>query len=181
MQHMVRKRNDFEILIYLSKKASHIRQIASVLNMVPSTVMRTINSLKNENLVDFRLEGKNKVYFLKDSLEMHEYLFILEKYKLLKLLSIPKFRLIIKKLKENTNNELIILFGSYAKNNFKSSSDIDLYVETSSQKLKKNLSLISNNLSIKIGNFDKNSDLSKEIIKDHVIIQNIERYFQLIK
>ena len=73
---------------------------------------------------------------------------------------------------------MIILFGSYAKGNEKSDSDIDIYLETINNKVKNKVKEINSRLSIKIGEFDLNSLLIKEIIKNHVIIRGLEEYYE---
>ncbi|HIH48685.1 TPA: ArsR family transcriptional regulator [Candidatus Woesearchaeota archaeon] len=178
---MLQKRNDLEIMEVLRKEPSHVREIAHYLQMIPSTVLRTLSILKGENVVDFNRRGKNTVYFLKDTLEAKSYLLLSEQYKLLKTLSQPALRRIIKECKDMAKEDLIILFGSHAKETATKSSDIDLYVETTDKDLKKKMEMISSQLSIKIGRFDKNSPLAKEIIKDHVMMQNAERFYHLIE
>lgn len=181
MKHMLRKRNDLEILNILQNNPKHIRQIAKDLDMIPSTVMRTVRTLMEENVVDYKKIGKNKEFYLKDSIEKNIYLNLAENYKKLKIIQKPKIRRIVEELIKTTNNELIVLFGSYSKGIENKNSDIDIYIEIKSNSLKKELEKISNKLSIKIGDFDKESLLGKEIIKNHIIIQNIERYFNIIK
>ena len=65
MVHMLQKRNDFKIIESIRVKSKHIRKIAEELNLPPSTVLRTMKQLEQEGVVDFTLEGKNKVYNLK--------------------------------------------------------------------------------------------------------------------
>jgi predicted nucleotidyltransferase/DNA-binding HxlR family transcriptional regulator len=181
MQHMLQKRNDFEIIENLLSGAKHIRQISQKTQLSPSTVMRILRSLENEGIVDFRVEGKNKTYYLKDTPEAETYKNIAESYRLLKTLQNPKLRRIIKTLTNMTHGELIVLFGSYANNTAREDSDIDVYVETRSKELQKNLKGLSEKLSIKIGKIDKDTYLANEIIKNHVIIQNTQRFYQIIK
>ncbi|MBC8501303.1 MAG: nucleotidyltransferase domain-containing protein [DPANN group archaeon] len=178
---MLRKRNDFEIIELLRKEPSHIRQIGEDLGLIPSTVMRIMKQLEEENIVDFKQQGKNKTYFLKETPEAKIYLFITEHYKLLKIIQQPKLRRIIKELQNKTKGELIALFGSQAKGTTTKNSDIDIYLETTDKKLREKTRLISEKLSVKIGELDKENLLTKEIIKNHVIIQNLERFYQLIK
>lgn len=180
MQHMLQIRNDFEITELLRKQPAHLRLIASELKLIPSTVMRILNRMQDENVVDFHKEGKNNKYFLKDSPESLIYLYLTEHYKLLKILEISYLRRIIKEISEIDNQTLKVLFGSQA-NKVSEKSDIDIFIETEDNSLRDELSKISSKLSIKIGRFEKNSDLGKEIIKNHIIIHNIERFYQLLK
>ena len=68
----------------------------------------------------------------------------------------------IKKL----NLPLVMLFGSYAKNTSNSKSDIDIYINTTNKQIKKQVELIDSKISVKMGDFDKENLLIKEIIKN---------------
>ena len=178
---MLQKRNDLEIIELLKKEPHHIRQIASILNLIPSTVMRILKSLQKEGITDYNKEGKNNKYFLKETPETQIYIYITEYYKLLKILQNTLLRGMIKEFIRYTNGELIVLYGSYAKGNATNKSDIDVYVETKNLKLKQKLQEISEKINIDIGTIDNKSALGKEIIKNHIIIQNPERFYQIIR
>ncbi|MGM5481520.1 MAG: nucleotidyltransferase domain-containing protein [Nanobdellota archaeon] len=178
---MLQKRNDFEIIILLTQEPRHIRKISSELALIPSTAMRILRRLERENVIEYSMQGKNKVYKLKNSPEKDQYLLMSEHYRTLKQLQQPVVRRITKKLKELTNGELIILFGSRIKGTAHEKSDIDIYIETTDKSIKKKAELISKDLRITIGKFDKTSVLGKEMIKHHVIIQNPERLYQLLQ
>ena len=75
---------------------------------------------------------------------------------------------------------MIILFGSYAKDNPKKDSDIDIYLETNDSKIRDKLKEINSKLSIKIGKFDAKSLLIKEIIKNHIIIRGLENFYERV-
>ena len=178
---MFQIRNDLEMVALLQKEPKHLRQIAKELNIPLTTVMRLSRSLVDESVLDFREIGKSKQFFLKDTLESLVYEHMAEHYKKLKILQKPLIRKVVQEVLEIAKeNQLIILFGSYAKGLEDKDSDIDLYVETKSTVLKKKLESISDKLSVKIGKFNGDSALAKEIIKNHVIIQNVEGYFNLL-
>lgn len=105
---------------------------------------------------------------------------MLEYYKLIRFIQKPEIKRIIKKIILNSYNQLIIIFGSNAKNTEEKSNDIELYIESENKKLKDTIQQISSKLSIKIGKL-KNPLLKNEIIKNHMILQNIERFYQIIK
>ncbi|MFH1211955.1 MAG: nucleotidyltransferase domain-containing protein [Candidatus Woesearchaeota archaeon] len=178
---MLRKRNDLEIVELLRKEPKHIRQMGQELEIIPSTVMRTMKLLEQENIVDFKRQGKNKVYSLKTTPEAKACLLMTEQYKLMKILQNPELRRVIKELQEKNSGKLMVLFGSYAKGTQNKNSDIDIYIETDDRTIKENLKVISEKLSIKIGKLDKENPLTKEIIKNHVIIQNAERFYEAIR
>jgi predicted nucleotidyltransferase len=175
---MLRKRNEFEIVEALRKEPRHIRRLAQELKLVPSTAMRLLKSLQKENVVDFKREGKNCRYFLKDSLEAKSFLRMSEDHKLILALANPEIRFVYKQLISMTDS-MIILFGSHAKGSATSASDIDIYVETSDLELKKKMELISAKLSVFYGPLDKNSVFFREIVKNHVIFQGAERFYRL--
>jgi predicted nucleotidyltransferase len=145
-------------------------------------IARKIKELAKENVVDYKQEGKNKVYFLKNTIEARNYMLITEIYKLNRLLEkYPDLRGIIEKIQQDGRIKLAILFGSYAKGIAKKESDIDVYIETENRKIKNELSVIDTRMSIKIGKFDTSSLLIKEIIKNHVILKGVEGHHEKTK
>ncbi len=184
MNHMEQKMNDnldLEIILILLKKETHLREIARLLGKPHSSILRKINKLICENVLDFRIEGKNKIFLIKKNLISMNYIFNAERYKLNKLLrKYPKLERIFERILEKSRNNLIVVFGSYAKFSAKENSDIDIYIETEDRKIKKELELIHTRLSIKIGKFDLSSMLIKEIIKNHVILKGVEEFYDKI-
>lgn len=179
---MEQKRYSLKIVSFLLKNKSHGREIARILNTNPMTISRKINELFKENIIDFDLEGKNKVYFIKKTAEAKAYVFMAEECKLIKLLKkYPSLRSIIEKIQKHKKIKLAIIFGSYAKEIAKNDSDIDIYIETKDKNLKKEIELFDSKLSIKIGKYDKNNNLIKEIEKNHILIKGIEEYYEKSK
>jgi len=177
---MVQKRNNMEldIIELLLKSHNHIRGIAKSLNESHSTVLRKLNNLKRENVVDSRKEGKNKIFSLKKNIVSNHYIFQAESNKLAKLIrKNPELGVIFEEILEKTNENLIVLFGSYAKGIAKKSSDIDIYIETKNRNVKKMIEDIHSKINVKIGTFDLKSPLIKEIIKNHVIIRGMEVFY----
>lgn len=169
-----------EILLALLKKESHGRELAKQLNTSLTRIQSNLNQLRNINILDYKTQGKNHVYFIKRNLTSKLYILNAENYKLAKLLIKnselePIFQDLIK-----TKTSLIILFGSYAKGTNKKDSDIDIYIDTTDQKVK-NEAQFHHKLSIKIGKFNKEDLLIKEIIKNHIIIKGAEEFYEKIK
>ena len=177
---MVQNKNiESEIILTLIKGESHLREIARNIGESHSTVLRKINGLAKENIIDYKTEGKNKVFFIKNNLKAKNYVYSAEIYKLNKLLKKhPELSIIFEDIKKNFSKGIIILFGSYVKGNVKSDSDIDIYLETTENKIKNKIKELNSKLSVKIGEFDINSLLIKEIIKNHVIIRGVEEYYE---
>ena len=177
---MVQKRNDLELEIInvLLRSENHVRGIAKKLEESHSTVLRKLNNLRKENVVDSRVEGKNKTFFLKDNIISRNYIKKAELQKLSTLLrKYPELSIIFEEILNKTNEKLIILFGSYAKGLAKKDSDIDIYIETKNRAVKKTIEDTHSKISVKIGTFYSKSPLIKEIIKDHVIIRGIEVFY----
>ena len=78
-------------------------------------------------------------------------------------------------LKKHGGSTLVF---SRTKFNAKKTSDIDLYIETNSKLLKKKIEKFNSKINVKIGKFDNKSLLIKEIIKNHVIIKGVERFYE---
>tara|TARA_Y100000034_G_C6795701_1_gene356613 strand:+ start:413 stop:961 length:549 start_codon:yes stop_codon:yes gene_type:complete len=179
---MERKDYNLEIIQELLMGENHPRAIAKKLEINHMTIVRKLKCLLDDNIVDFKKVGKNKTYFLKKTIEARSYLYESEHYKLVRILrKYPELRKIIEKIHRNNKIKLTILFGSYAKELAGKNSDIDIYIETKDKNLKKALEQLNSKLSIKIGDFNLESLLAKEIIKSHVIIKGVEEYYERVR
>lgn len=181
---MVQKRDnlELEIILVLLKGENYLRNIARILEASHSTTSRKLNKLIKENVLDYKMEGKNKVFFIKKNLQAKNYVFNAERYKLIKLFKkYPELSVIIEDILKKTNEKMIILFGSYAKFIAKKDSDIDIYIETKNKKTKEQIENINSKIKVKIGPFDKDSLLIKEIIKNHIILRGTEEFYDKTK
>lgn len=181
---MVQNKNnlEFEIILLLLNGENHLRGIAKQLNESHSTVLRRLTILVNENILDYKKEGRNKVFFIKKNLQAKNFVFNAERYKLLKLLKkYPELSVIIEDILKKCGERLIILFGSYAKFMAKKDSDIDVYIETRNKKVKEETELVHSRIKVKIGDFDQSSQLIKEIIKNHIVLRGVEEFYEKIK
>lgn len=146
------------------------------------TIRNKLAILAEDNAVDFTREGKNNVYFLKKSVEARNYAMTAELYKQSKAIATyPVLRGIIHGVLEVPDVRLALLFGSYAKGTAHEESDIDLFIETLDPNVKKDLEKRYSMLRMKIGIFDRENPLIREIMKDHIIIRGMEDYFEKIR
>lgn len=176
---MEQKDYKMEIVLNLLKKDNHIREIGRELSTNHMLIQRRMQDLLKNNVVDFREEGKNKVCFLKKTVETYSYIIMAEQYNLTKILNkYPLLRNIIEKIQKDNRIKLALLFGSYAKELAKKDSDIDIYIETEDRDIKREYSIIDSRLSIKIGKYNKEDNLIKEIEKNHIIIKGAEEYYE---
>ncbi len=172
---------ELEIILVLIRGKSHLREISRAINKPHSTVLRKINELIERNVLDYKIEGKNKVFFIKKNLQSRNYVYLSEIHKLNKLIKkYSELSIIIEDILRDSPEKLVILFGSYAKDNPKERSDIDIYIDTEDKKIKNKIEGLNSKLSLKIGRFDKNSLLIKEIIKNHVILRGWEEFYERI-
>lgn len=175
---MEQKLYNYEIILNLLKGANHLRKIAKELKKNHMTIKRILDYLIKENVFDVRKEGKNNIYSIKKNLESQNFVFMAEIYKFNKLIKkhheIKADLKVLKKLPA----DLILIFGSYAKGTEEKSSDIDIYIETKKKGVKKEAEKINSKFSIKIGQYNKENLLIKEIEKNHTIVKGIERFYE---
>ncbi len=184
MVHMVQNKDniDSEIILLLLKGENHIRGIAKQLNESHSTILRKLDRLLRDNVLDYKKEGRNKVFFIRKNLQAKNYVFNAERYKLIKLLKkYPELSIIIDELLKKSKEDIIAIFGSYAKFTAKYDSDIDVYVETRNKKVKEELESVHSKVKVKIGDFDLDSQLIREIIKGHIILKGVEEFYEKTK
>jgi len=140
MFHMKQNSIKEEIFILLKKEPKHQREIARILNINQTTARRMLFHFEENNLIDHKKQGKNNVYFIKDSLNSKIYERKLEYYKLEKVLENKTIRRIIREINdliqkgELSRNLVIVLFGSYAKFSEHKNSDVDIYINSIKKK-----------------------------------------------
>ncbi|MGK0209107.1 MAG: putative nucleotidyltransferase [Patescibacteria group bacterium] len=173
---------EYETILQLIQRPSHGRQIAKLLNTSLTRIQKIIKVLYTENIIDYNEQGKNHIYYLKNNLKVKTYRINAENYKLHNYLGkFPDLEPMIQEISEEFPKNIIILFGSFAKNTQTKSSDIDIYIDTSRKEIKKTLESQYYQLDVKIGKFDLKSPLIQEIIKHHIIINGAEKYYAKLK
>ena len=168
----------YNIILNLLKGSNHLRRIAKELKTNHMTVKRALDILIKENLLDVRKEGKNNIYSIKKTLEAQNFVFMAEIHKFNSLIKRhPELKQDLRELKKLPVG-IIIIFGSYAKWVETDKSDIDIYIEAQSDKIKKEASKINRKFSIKTGAYAKDNLLIKEIEKNHIIVKGIELFYE---
>jgi predicted nucleotidyltransferase len=160
--------------------------MAKLLKTSHVTLLPHLRKLEENKILNSRRVGKNKEYSLNpDNIMTKDYLTIAEKFETIEYL---QKNFLLKKISEQllTLNltGAIILFGSYAKNYATEASDIDMFylgklTETQIQEIKKLSKIYGKEINIKTATIEnfinglKTGDtLTKEIVKNHVAIQN---------
>ena len=106
----------YEVLLSLLKKEMHGRELAKELKTSLTRVQSILAELRNINILDYKVEGKNHVYFIKKNIISRSFILNAENYKLSKvLIKHPEFEPIFNDIIKKSKCSLIILFGSYAK------------------------------------------------------------------
>lgn len=170
---------ELEIIELLLKQDFHVRGIAKALDESHSTILRKLSSLYDEGVVDYRIEGKNKVFFLKKNIISRDYVLHAEVHKLNNLIRrYPELLVILEDVLNLVDEKLVVIFGSYAKFRAKKDSDIDIYIETENRNIKKLVENTHSRINVKIGPFELKSNLIKEIMKYHVIVKGFEEFYE---
>jgi len=173
---------EYEVLLSIIKKEKHGRQLAKELETSLTRVQAILKGLQQRSVLDYKTEGRNHVYFIKKNLVAKTYVLNAENYKLAKTVAkYPILMPIFQDIIEKSKCTLIVLFGSYAKGIPKKDSDIDIYIETKDLKIKESIQKMNDLVSVKIGAFNPEDLLIKEIIKNHVIIRGAEEFYEKIK
>lgn len=171
------------LFIYNPGKEYYINEIAKLIKTSAGTTQRELEKLlvngllikdRRANLVYYRLNSKN--------LLLPDIKNIIDK-------TIGLDYVLRKELSELTDIEFAFLFGSYVKGDFKTSSDIDLYVmgDISEKKLYEKINLAENKIGGEINyhlatvkEFKKNIKKSffyQEILKNYLLIIGDEQKF----
>ena len=167
-----------EIVGVLLRGPNHPRGVARLLGVNHMSISRGIRNLMELNVLDYREEGRNKVYLLKGTAETRSYTIMAESYRLVKALErYPELRKIAESIQADKRIALAAIFGSYAKGLAKKGSDIDVYIETSDIQVKKDVQKLDSRMSVKTGLYDKQNMLIREIEKSHIIIKGVEEFY----
>jgi predicted nucleotidyltransferase len=171
-----------EIILLLLRGPLHPRGIAESLGTNHATVLRRLAVLVGNNVLDYTIEGKNKIYFLKKTIEARNYAITAELYKQSRAITThPLLRGVVKAVLDVSDIRLALIFGSYAKGTPHQDSDIDLFIETAQREIKINFQKQFSILNVKTGQFDIGNSLIREIISDHIIVKGVEEYFEKVR
>ncbi|MBN2517626.1 MAG: hypothetical protein JXB14_02170 [Candidatus Altiarchaeota archaeon] len=172
MEHMFQKQNslDFEVVLVLLEGGNHLRGLSKAVGAPASTVKRSVDRLVEDNILDARRSGKNRVFSLRQTIEARTCILAAENYKALKCLRrYPHLAPVMERALEDCGG-MVILFGSHTGFSAKKGSDIDIYCERLDGEIK--------GASVKTGKFDLTSPLVREIINNHAIFRGAEEFYE---
>jgi len=162
------------------------RELTNITFLSQKNIALTLDELEKDGILKSRKSGNIRYYKLNlENTEIKDVILILETLK--KIDFFKKQRKIASLFK--TDNRIVGIFGSYAKGTQKKESDIDIFII--GNKLKEDYDKLGEKLDLNINikyfpenefiNLIKSKDnLIKEIIKDHILIFNIENLINLI-
>jgi len=172
-------RNDYLKILY-------VRKMAKLLGKSHVSLLPYLKKLEKGKILKSEISGRNKIYKLNlDNNLTKEHIIIAEKQRTLKFIEKEFF---IKKIYDeilNLNlNGGMILFGSYVSGSYNKKSDIDLFYigkikEKEKMELKNLGKIYKKQIHLTVMNMkqfnkalENNVILIKEIIKNHLILQN---------
>lgn len=184
---MVIKVNDIDLrtlaLFTNGYDAQHyIRQVQSKLAISSRTALVTLEKLEQKGVLQSRMVGKAKVYAVKASLYSADFLVLAEQYKKIQFFARhPVMREVFDESKSTTNG-IVVVFGSYIKENQTPISDVDVCIvgNADTQRMYAIGQKYGLELDIKVYSFsdfqNKHDVLLKEIADNHVVVQDVENY-----
>ena len=159
-------------------------ELARLSNVPQQTASRCLNELVKLNLIDYKKEGRNKLFYF--DLRKHTSIIILniiECHKaMLFQLKMKEISVIINEILKNC--ESLIVFGSYASEDFTKESDFDIVIlgkfdKEQIKKIKQKQIIEINEHYASYNDFKKilasKNPLAIEIMKNHVLFGDISR------
>ena len=153
--------------------------IAKEKKLNQKTTSSYLNELEKEGILKSETQGKNKLYFL--NIENKEILknFIISTEHT-RTICFYKKNILIKEIIEKIQpfiKGIAIIFGSYAKNCQKQDSDLDILIigKCNEKEINKISKIYRKEISLKIYPKLEQDILTKEAIKNHIIIKNTEQ------
>lgn len=158
------------------------------------TISRVLNNLVNHNLINYRINGRNKLFSLDFGLLSTSLVFnmVENKKSLLFLMKIKKLKVLLNELGRCC--ECFIVFGSYAKYKARKDSDLDILIlgkhnKIEIQKIKKKHIIEINEHYLSYSGFlrtlKSKEPLAIEIFENHIIFGNISKvvniFFEVVK
>lgn len=164
----------------------HVREMARMMGMNRQTTSETLKKMEDERILDSEISGRNKLYFINKSNQKAKIL--VENAENRKKFDICARKREIARLVEYIDTPaIVLLFGSYAKENERESSDIDLLVigrKMDFKKFEKETRREVQTFEVSEREFldrlAKKDHLVIEAIRDHVCLKNTERFIDIM-
>lgn len=157
-------------------------QIAKKNSLNQKSVYLFMEELEKIGIVTSEMQGKNKLYQLnKSNKELaKQFLCAIESLRTLYFYQQnPNIKLIIQKILPYING-IAAIFGSYARNTQKETSDLDIFIagEYDEKEITSVTNTFNVDINIKHQTSFREDTLTKEIRKSHILIKNTEQFIQ---
>ncbi|MBU0757559.1 MAG: nucleotidyltransferase domain-containing protein [Nanoarchaeota archaeon] len=177
-----------KIISELIFKKYYLRELSKRINEIPSTVLRNLNQMEKDKIIESYHEGKNKYFFLPKRITSLFLIKLAEDFRTLAFFEkhkekIALFNDILKSAETSTE---VILFGSFAKGIETKESDLDILVKDD-KNIKSKIINIEREYGLEINpkiikSIDFENLVIKEVIAHHIILKGGEFiYEQLYK
>ena len=156
--------------------------IAKKKRLNQKTVANYLNELEKEQILKSEIEGRNKYYYLNfDDREIIKNFILAIEH--LRTIDFYKKNILIKEIVEKVLPHIkgiALIFGSYAKNLQKQDSDLDILVigKADEREISKISEMYNKEISLKVYSRLKKDTLTREALKDHIIIKNPEQLIE---
>lgn len=177
---MYQKRNNYYEVISLFlgnyKTQFFLREISRLSGTPLKTTQNILGNFEKDKILISSIEGKNKYYTLNlENIQTKHLLLQSEAYKTSKF--IEKYKPLKTFLKEINSDALIIVFGSFAKLMADENSDLDMLIIDKKNNIPYYLipykiHKINMLLNVFLKSVEKQETLIKEIIRNHIILNN---------
>ena len=170
--HSEARKKILQLFFIGSKKEYYIHELSRLLKILPGNVRRELINLEKSGILSSRKIGNIKMFYLNDKNPILPELTGL----INKTIGIPSLlEHVISKFEQISN---AFIYGSYAKGNFDSASDIDLFVSASStkiyDKINSSISKVENTIQREINlDFVSDKELKEKIKKNDPYINDI--------
>jgi hypothetical protein len=170
----------YDIIILLEKNPMHARAMATELETSHTTISRKLAFLEEDNVVEYVMEGKNKKYHLKNTIESKCFVIMSEYYAVARAVKYyPNLRNLINIVTENPEISMAILYGINPYEKPLRNGDTNLYIETKNDKIKYEIAKKYSKLNVKVGTWDPFNLHVKETINYHLVLKGIEKYIKI--
>jgi len=173
-------------------KSLHVREIARETGVDVKAIHFQLKRLEKANILSSTLKGRNKEYSLNlsNSLTKH-YLVLAEAYASITYLG---RNFLVKRIIDELSEQIegvIILFGSFAKEQTTEESDVDLFIITEEEVAvdvaKEIGDLTGRDINIKSANkmrflrgLERKDPLMKEVISDHIVLKGMDNFCDIL-
>ena len=186
--------NTLEILTVFTNytdRRYNISKIAKDIKKSHVTLLPHLDELEKSQILKSILNGRNKEFAInKESILARKFIEMTENYKVFKLLKKETLlKKIVQEICNKKTNAIIIIFGSYVKGGYNKESDIDIaYIGSESEdrnRIFKEISQVyGKEINVKYisekGICNREDNLVAEIIKAHLIINNVSKFVGLV-